>query len=54
MAANLPPDVERRAADAMRDALERFEEAQRAALKRLRNDLQIVLWPEPETPAPPE
>jgi hypothetical protein len=48
MADRIPRDTERVLADGLRDAIERFESAQRAALAQLRNDLQAALWPADE------
>jgi len=43
-AERLPRDAERRVADGLRDALERYEEAQLEAMARLRTDMQAALF----------
>ena len=40
----LPIETERRIADGLRDALERYEQALRAAQAQLRNDMQAALF----------
>lgn len=43
-ATRLPRETERRIADGLRDALERYEQAHREALARLREDMQRALF----------
>jgi len=44
----LSVEAERRVADGLRDALERYEQALRAAQARLRDDMQAALFGMPE------